>query len=640
MSEILKKIINFKISAIVNLVIWSFLLTMLIMNDKLQGKIDSEILLSSVYLFLGIVLANCLFYAIFRLFTLSFPKGATIAYVASNISVTVLLIVNHVTVLIYGKQLGMEGLVMAVRGWQGGELGDFTSNMVKLLVSFLVYGALFLLSYRGIDRLLKGRYIHFKITMGSLTGIFVITLVLHLQLIAMASSDWKISILKQKIPWQSITGFPEDLIKVDENSSESSKIPKLFADPQFLSEKTEEHHILKLKKMSEKILSSEIRAKRKLNVLFINVEGLRYDMLNPVHMPNMYKFVTERAFNLKKHYSTGNNTPGSLFGMLTGLTPYYFEPLRQNHCPNLPLEVLKKLGYRETFYYNSPKNYEYIYRDIIEKTADDYVRIPGVKEDYAPREEKLVARYISDIKKDRKQLRFDYYLFNVTHFNYYYPERFRKYKPDFKMNFQIISGSQQKFRKHKIGLMNRYKNAVYYFDYLFGKLIKGIKEAGRLNNTIIALSGDHGEEFWEHGSFGHTWGLNNIQIQPSAFIYYPGVSSDSIKYKYTSHSDFLPTVFDLIGLNIDASEFTAGKSLVSYKPERDYVVSSLGILTSFKRNGYAIMGNGYKVLYRNGRNLNEAPYAVYDDNDHVVKNVDPYKAVDLLLKTRKSKSLF
>ncbi len=640
MSEIIKKIINFKISAIVNLSLWSMLLTMLIMNDKFEGGIDKEIVLSTVYLFAGIILANGFFFVIFRLVTMPLRKSVRISYLASNITVTTLFMVNYITVLIYGRQLGMEGFVMAVRGWQGGEMGDFTANMVKLLLSFVVYGLLFYFAYRGLDRLLKGRYFHIRVSMGTFTAVFIVTLVLHLQLVAMASSDWKISIIKQKIPWQGITGFPEDLIKVDENSGETKAIPKLFANPEFLSEKTEVSHILKLKEMSRKILSSNIKADKKMNIIFMNVEGLRHDMLNPVNAPNLYKFVKEKAFNLQRHYSTGNNTPGSLFGMLTGLTPYYFEALRQNGCPSVALEVLKKLGYRETFYFNSPKNYEYIYRDLMEKTANEYVSIPGVKEDYAPRERKLVDRFLADLRNHKGGPRFDYYLMNVTHFNYYYPENFRKFTPDYKMDFQIISGSQQKFRKHKIGLMNRYKNAVYYFDYLFGIMIRDLEKTGRLKNTIIVLSGDHGEEFWEHGSFGHTWGLNNIQIQPAAFIYYPGVKSDSIKYKYTSHCDFMPTVFDLIGLNLDYKQFTAGKSLVSYNPERDYVISSLGILTSFKRNGYAIIGNGYKILYKNGKNLNDAPYAVYDDEDHAVKNIDPYKTVDLLLKTKKAKSLF
>ena len=122
-------------------------------------------------------------------------------------------------------------------------------------------------------------------------------------------------------------------------------------------------------------------------------------------------------------------------------------------------------------------------------------------------------------------------------------------------------------------------------------------------------------------------------------IYYPGVKKNSIQYKYTSHQDFLPTVFDLIGLSADWSQFTTGKSLVNYNADLDYAISSLGILVSFKRNGYAIMGNGYKVLYKNNMDFNKAPYAVYDDDDKPVEKFDTYKVVDLILKTKSSKRL-
>ncbi|PKL18145.1 MAG: hypothetical protein CVV49_07370 [Spirochaetae bacterium HGW-Spirochaetae-5] len=306
----------------------------------------------------------------------------------------------------------------------------------------------------------------------------------------------------------------------------------------------------------------------------------------------------------------------------------------------MPLQVLKKAGYQQSFYYNSPLQYEYIHRDIIEKTQDRFHRAPGTKlDDYGPREKVLINKYVSELKRDKREKRFDYYLMNVTHFNYYYPEECRKYVPDYNANFTIISGTQEKFRKDRAELKNRYMNAVCYTDQLLRELLTEMDKMGRLDNTIIVISGDHGEEFWEHGSFGHTWGLNNLQIQPAAFIYYPGVKKNSIKYKYTSHQDFIPTVFDLIGLNANWRQFTTGKSLIDYDADLDYAISSLGILTSFKRNGYAIMGNGYKVLYKNNKDFNKSPYAIYDDDDKPVDKFDTYKIVDLILKTKSSKRI-
>jgi glucan phosphoethanolaminetransferase (alkaline phosphatase superfamily) len=624
----------------INLFIWSALFTAYLLFDRYNGGIDGDFLLTYIYLFITIIILNALLFYILRFCLYYFRYGSMTAYLVSNLTVTMIFFINNMAVMVYGKQLGSEGAVMAYRGWVDGEMGDFTSSVIKLLLFTGIYLGLFYGLYRILNIVLSGRSLHFNFSIISISVIVLLAVILHFRLVALADTDVKMNLMKNKIPWQSITGFPEDRIKVDEDGKKSNAVPPLFANPDFLDEKMELEQLKKLNLAKDKILAQNITAKSPMNILFINIEGLRNDMLNPVNMPFLFKFASERGFILKKHYTTGNNTPGSLFGMLTGLAPYYFEPLRGNKFINMPLHILKKAGYTQSFYYNSPHQYEYIHRDIIEKTEDKFSRAPGTKlDDYGPREQILIDRFISDLKSDKGNRRFDYYLMNVTHFNYFYPESCKKFIPDYNANFTIISGTQEKFKKDRVELKNRYMNAVCYTDQLLRQLITEMDRMGRLNNTILVVSGDHGEEFWEHGSFGHTWGLNNIQIQPAAFIYYPGVKKNSIKYRYTSHQDFMPTVFDLIGLNADWSQFTTGKSLVNYNADLDYAVSSLGILVSFKRNGYAIMGNGYKVLYKNNMDLNSAPYAVYDDDDRPVERFDTYKVVDLLLKTKSSKRL-
>jgi len=628
------------IPGIVNLVIWTVLFTLYLLSDRFSGGIDKDILLTFIYLFISIIIVNALIFYVLR-FLFSFLRvGPVAAYLFSNLLVTMVFFINNMAVQVYGKQLGSEGIVMAYRGWVGGEMGNFTASVLKLILFIGIYLLLFYGVYRLLDNLMTVKSPDIGSSVILFTIIFLVALILHLKLLALANTDSKMNLMKNKIPWQSITGFPEDSIRVDEDGKKNKAVTALFAKPEFLDEKMELEQLKKLDLAKDKILSQKLNVKSPMNILFMNIEGLRHDMLNPVNMPFLYKFASERGFILKKHYTTGNNTPGSLFGMLTGLAPYYFEPLRQNKFINMPLHVLKKAGYAQSFYYNSPLQYEYIHRDIIEKTEDKFSRAPGTKmDDYGPREQILIDKLINDLKNDTGKRRFDYYLMNVTHFNYFYPESCKKFVPDYHADFTIISGTQASFRKDRVELKNRYMNAVCYTDQLLKQLITAMDRMGKLNNTIIVISGDHGEEFWEHGSFGHTWGLNNIQIQPAAFIYFPGIKQNSIRYKYTSHQDFMPTVFDLIGLNTDWRLFTTGKSLVNYNADLDYAVSSLGVLVSFKRNGYAIMGNGYKVLYKNNMDLNSSPYAVYDDNDRPVEKFDTYKVADLILKTKSSKRL-
>lgn len=640
MREQVKEFFHFNIAGLLNLFLWSGFFAVYLLYDKYSGNLDGDLLLTCIYLFSSIIILNYFIFIILRFVLLLFRYGETAAYLISNLVVTLIFIINNMTVLVYGRQLGYEGVVMAYRGWSGGEMGDFTIMVIKSLFFISIYLTLFFSTCYLLNYILSKSHLNFRLSMIFIVAVTAMAVIIHFRLVALADTDQNVNNLKNKIPWQAVTGFPEDRVKVDQVSLNGKTIPVFFEKPPFLDEKTELEQLRKLNAVKDRILSANMDVRTPYNILFINIEGLRNDMLNPENMPFLYKFASEKGFILKKHYTTGNNTPGSLYGMLTGLAPYYFEPLRSNGFLNMSLQALKKAGYVQSFYYNSPFQYEYIHRDIIEKTQTRFSRAPGTKnDDYGPREKILIDKFISDLKTDKGSKRFDYYLMNVTHFNYYYPQECRKYVPDFTSNFTIISGVQEKYKKDRIELKNRYMNAVCYTDQLLKQLITEMENMGRLKNTIIVIAGDHGEEFWEHGSFGHTWGLNDIQIQPAAFIYYPGIRRNSITYKYTSHQDFMPTVFDIIGLGTDWKTFTTGKSLISYKPELDYAISSLGILVSFKRNGYAIIGDGYKVLYRNNMDLNNSPYAIYDDSDRTVEKIDTIRIRDLLLKANSSKRL-
>ncbi len=178
MKSIIYRILHLRLSGIINLIFWSGILTLFVMNDKFQGPLNLEIFLVSLYLFCGITLINGLFFFIFRLLMLPLSRGAEIAYFAANLTVFSMVITNYLTVLIYGKQLGMEGFVMTIRGWQGGELGDFTTNVFKLLLFIIVYLLLFMATFRFLDRILDRKYLNLKILAFLFGSFFLITLIL------------------------------------------------------------------------------------------------------------------------------------------------------------------------------------------------------------------------------------------------------------------------------------------------------------------------------------------------------------------------------------------------------------------------------------------------------------------------------
>jgi len=54
------------------------------------------------------------------------------------------------------------------------------------------------------------------------------------------------------------------------------------------------------------------------------------------------------------------------------------------------------------------------------------------------------------------------------------------------------------YKEHKISL---YDGSIRYMDAEIGRLIKTLKRLQLINNTVIVVVADHGEEFWEHAAF-------------------------------------------------------------------------------------------------------------------------------------------
>ncbi|MFH0944898.1 MAG: sulfatase-like hydrolase/transferase, partial [Planctomycetota bacterium] len=52
-------------------------------------------------------------------------------------------------------------------------------------------------------------------------------------------------------------------------------------------------------------------------------------------------------------------------------------------------------------------------------------------------------------------------------------------------------------------LKNLYDAEIFYWDLQFRLLLDHLEKRGLLDNTVIVVTSDHGEEFFEHGGLGH-----------------------------------------------------------------------------------------------------------------------------------------
>lgn len=104
--------------------------------------------------------------------------------------------------------------------------------------------------------------------------------------------------------------------------------------------------------------------------------------------------------------------------------------------------------------------------------------------------------------------------------------------------------------------MNRYHNSVQYVDHLFGQFLQNLPNR---EESIIIVTGDHGEERFEHGHLFHGSHLVQEQTRVPIFIKL-GTKELAETRPLASQMDIFPTVIDY--LTGAAPSFLQGQSLL------------------------------------------------------------------------------
>ncbi len=91
-----------------------------------------------------------------------------------------------------------------------------------------------------------------------------------------------------------------------------------------------------------------------------------------------------------------------------------------------------------------------------------------------------------------------------------------------------------------------YRRAAANLDCALGEFFGALRRDGVLDQTAIVVTADHGEEFFEHGRFGHGNGPYEELIKVPLMIRVPGIPARTIDTQ-VSLVDVAPTVVELAG---------------------------------------------------------------------------------------------
>jgi len=250
------------------------------------------------------------------------------------------------------------------------------------------------------------------------------------------------------------------------------------------------------------------------HVVIVVMESTRGDAIGKrldgqLVAPNLTALAAEGA-GVPQSYSHVGFTTFSLKSIFTGdLAP-------RPGAPSLFSE-LKKGGYRATVISGQGEDFGDVSESVsMQDSADTFIDAETLRDkrafSFAAQGSLLIDEQVLLGEFDRllgqpaawRQPQFVYMNFQAPHFPYDHPGVPHRFARPPLSRSQIVASRQADVER-------TYWNAVAYADAALGSLIDQLQKLGQWDNTILLVTGDHGESLFEDGFLGHGHIINQRQ---------------------------------------------------------------------------------------------------------------------------------
>ena len=299
------------------------------------------------------------------------------------------------------------------------------------------------------------------------------------------------------------------------------------------------------------------------DILIVVGESLRAAEYSAEVMPRTWA-ASQAAFRAPMHYSGSNCTSSGLFTLLYGTNASASRWVDRR--PSYPLRWLQEQGYRLEVY--SGESLEW--RGLRTSMFSNFDRIfqPSNPRYQVSDDINAAAAAVESLSSSHSSPRFVVLILNATHHDYQYPPQFERFKPAAAEIDLLSPGAGAELEP----LKNRYRNAVAFLDDIIGGVLEKL-QVGPRPSPLVVITGDHGEEFLEHGSLVHASNLFDPQTRvPFIAFGIPGLDANSASGLPTSHEQVLPTILRAIAPGIDTSPSGTGRA-IGDQQEYPFIVS-------------------------------------------------------------------
>jgi phosphoglycerol transferase MdoB-like AlkP superfamily enzyme len=308
---------------------------------------------------------------------------------------------------------------------------------------------------------------------------------------------------------------------------------------------------------SRRALAGKVLAlTRKPDVFIVVVESLRKDVVTAEVMPRLRSFADD-GWTFEHAVTTGNVTHFSWYGLFTGTTPLLFNQIKKvpEEQGSVPIETLKRLGYRIRLFATPDTAYQNL-ESLVFGPGGSLLDTKFHPPEHLPAErDAVVVDELSKVLAAEPHGGSVYVMaLDSTHYDYAwgagYTPKFTPFAADASIvkNYEVDAAARR-------ALWNRYRSSVAWMDTLLGRFFDALERSGRGSDSIVVVTGDHGEAFWEHGAGTHGSDLGAEQLDVGFALRLPGQKPRHFDAVF-SLLDVMPTVFAELG--VDTSAWLAG----------------------------------------------------------------------------------
>ncbi|HHP0480129.1 TPA: DUF3413 domain-containing protein [Vibrio campbellii] len=338
------------------------------------------------------------------------------------------------------------------------------------------------------------------------------------------------------------------------------------------------------------------------NVLFILIDAWRYSDATPEIMPNVSKF-TEKTVNFSQHMSGGNSTQAGIFSLFYSLPATYWDSFYASQKPPVFMDTLQSQGYRMGIFGSASLTSPPLSRTVFKKVEDLTIKREGKSQ--IERDREITDEFLEFQRQDSDQPYFSFLFYDSAHGTSFPEPEFAKFKPYWERVDHILLNNDFDASLYH----NRYKNSLYFIDSLIAKVLRNVD----LENTIVVITSDHGEEFNDHkmNYWGHTGNYSDTQVHVPLYLYLPDHQAKQINYR-TTHYDIVPTLMnELFDVKGDTQSYSVGQDLFENAVPRDWFIAG-------SYYNYALVGKETMLVVNPGGHSQQVNNQLKVDKEHQV----------------------